>query len=248
MSRLLLLPAQTVPPDAPLTRRHAPRPIQLDYTVFRECLRWEFGFTCAICLLHERDIIPYGVEGWGVTQVEHLVPRSLDSSLVGIYSNLLYICRFCNTARSDTDSCDHQGRCLLDPTTDAWADHFHLRGDELVPHHGDRDAEYTLDTYNINDPRKVKLRRKRREHVIDWSSLVRSRQYDISRIIDDMQRGTVEFTNSLSQARADLAALYRQSPGQWVPDDAPNDCRCGRLSARSLPEPYLRQVVEVDVP
>ena len=80
------LPAQIIPADTALKRRHHPHPVETDYKVFRECLRWEFGFTCAICLLRARY---NGVRSRRVgPQIEHLVPRSQDSKLIGVYTNL----------------------------------------------------------------------------------------------------------------------------------------------------------------
>lgn len=251
MLKLLLLPARTAPADVALTRRHDPLPIAKTYSAFRDCLRWEFGFTCAICLLHERDVMQYGVEGWGAMHVEHIVPRSLDAALVGVYSNVLYICRLCNTARSDTDQQDCQGRRLLDPTVDVWARHFRLDADELIPCDGDVHAEYTADVYNINDARKVKLRRRRREHVSDWLGLLSSRRQELVRLSSTNRRVSIEESDTVQailRVHDDLARLYRNTPGEWVPGDAPDHCRCGRADACRLPEPYLRQVVEIETP
>lgn len=254
MPKLLLLPEQTAPADEAFTRRHAPRSVERDYTVFRECLRWEFGFTCSICLLHERDIMAYvGVEGWGVTQIEHLVPRSHDSSLVGVYTNVIYVCRFCNGARSDADREDDQGRRLLDPTKDIWAAHFRVEEDALVPFEGDVHAAYTADVYAVNDARKVKLRRVRRQRTNDLTALIDSQRQALAQLTRPagLRDATVDHDNAHATSRIhdDLARLYRLSAGgAWVPDDAPRTCRCGRADARSLPPSYRRQVVEIEVP
>lgn len=235
-----LLPLSTLPPDEALGRRHLPRPIKEDYTVFRSCLRWEFGFTCAICLLHERDIVQTGVEGWGPTQIEHIVPQSTASrgatpGVVHKYSNLLYICRLCNNARGDTDVVDVSGRRLLDPTRDNWSQHFELVGDQLSPMSGDGDAAYTADAYAINDPRKVGLRRRRRQTVGDLveNLKVMLRRRDRP---DGLEPG-------------EPARLARQlGVWAWIPEDPPADCRCALASARTLPAPYQRQVVAIEVP
>ncbi len=58
------LPRQTQPPATPIERRHAPAPGR--YDSFRPCLRWDFGFTCAFCLLHEADLAEHGTEGTGL--------------------------------------------------------------------------------------------------------------------------------------------------------------------------------------
>ena len=244
MQKLLLLPAQIIPADTALKRRHHPHPVETDYKVFRECLRWEFGFTCAICLLHERDIMAYGVDGWGVTQIEHLVPRSQDSKFIGVYTNLLYICRLCNGARSDTDMEDEHGNRLLDPTKDVWSEHFRIDNDNIVPLDGDADAVYTEDVYAMNEARKVKLRRVRRERKGDWEALISTERNELAQL-----KARKESAQAIMHIQEKLDRLYRLLPvGTWVPDDAPIDCRCGDVDARSLPEPYLRQVTEFELP
>ncbi len=252
MPRLLLLPATTAPADAALVRRHDPRSVQKDYHVFRACLRWEFGFTCAICLLHELDWMPYGAEGAGVTQIEHLIPRSADDALVGVYANVLYICRFCNGARSDTDQQDEQGRHLLDPTQDVWSAHFRVENDELRPFAGDVHAEYTAEVYNVNDPRKVKLRRRRREWTEDWWAGVQANREQIAKLTRRAKAAKAAtkaaLLRDIAHARESLERQYRLRPGTWEPEDAPEHCRCGKDHARTLPAPYLRQVVEIEVP
>lgn len=256
MPKMLLLPAQTEPANEPLARRHNPRRVQADYTVFRDCLRWEFGFTCAICLLHERDIMSYdGADGWGVMQIEHLVPRSQDDSVIGVYDNLIYICRLCNGARSDTPVIDDDGSRLLDPTKDIWASHFRLENDEVVPIEGDPHAAYTADVYAINEERKVRLRRVRRERTGSIGVLIRSVEEELAALMQAASRGSATRerggTEALVRCRGRLDNLYRlrlSVVAEWVPEDAPKDCRCGQAHARSLPPPYLRQAIEIQVP
>ena len=49
-----VLPCRTQPPDRATELRHAP--LAAKYEAYRDCLRWEFGFTCAVCLVHESDV------------------------------------------------------------------------------------------------------------------------------------------------------------------------------------------------
>lgn len=226
--RPFLLPPQTYPPARAITRRHAPRDVKTVYAVFRDCLRWEFGFTCAICLLHEVDIATYG-EGWGVTQIEHIVPQSHDRSLLGTYTNLLYICRLCNGARSDTDVLDAQGRRLLDPTRDAWGMHFEVRGDTLHPLTSD--ALYTEEVYSINDARKVRLRLRRRERISSLLSLLARAR---GRAKEPSVKTQREARIDIRDIRGLLAAY------SWIPDDAPRECRCGKKRLL-MPHCYSQQ-------
>jgi len=215
MREKLLVPATILPPDEAFARRHLPASVK-NYALFRGCLRWEFGFTCAICLLHERDIMAYGVEGWGTMTVEHMIARTQDPNLTGSYANLLYVCRLCNQSRSDTDVFSVDGQRLLDPTRDIWADHFRVSGDKLEPL--DSDAEYTEEVYAINEPRRRKLRRLRRERVKVWDDLL--------------------------QAGNSVTKLLKLYPRAWIPEDYPRDCRCRQTMAQRLPDVYLRQAVQ----
>src|SRR5436190_1471867 len=87
------LPRQTQPATAPIPRRHTPS--RAGYATYRSCLRWEFGFTCAFCLLHEADLVEEGVQGTGLTTIEHHVAQSADLTLVDTYENCFYACRYC---------------------------------------------------------------------------------------------------------------------------------------------------------
>lgn len=253
MARVLLLPPRTAPPDEVFARRHSPPAIGKSYAVFRSCLRWEFGFTCVICLLHECDIIGWcGVEGWGVTQVEHIVPQSHDDRLVGDYSNLLYVCKLCNGARSDTEREDGQGRRLLDPTRDVWSQHFTLQGDELVHAPDDRHAAYTAEVYNINDARKIRLRRERRECMQALLAEVSAEHHELARLVEVSRRADQDSLGdtaaALASLQARLARLGARSARQaWVPEDAPGDCRCERPQARTLPRCFARQCVPISL-
>jgi hypothetical protein len=195
----------------------------------------------------------YGAEGWGVTQVEHLIARSHDASLIGVYVNVIYICRLCNGDRSDTEPEDDQSRRLLDPTRDVWSEHFRIEGDMLVPFEGDVDADYTADVYDINDPRKVRLRKRRRERRSDFLAVLNPRLARLAQLNfrdtcgDPTEKG--EIAQAISTVHDEIARLCRLADqGAWVPDDAPTRCRCGRAAARTLPATYLRQVVEIDIP
>jgi hypothetical protein len=57
-----ILPPVTQPWPQVIVRQH--KPPEAKYKTYRACLRWEFGFSCAFCLLHETDLMPCGAEGW----------------------------------------------------------------------------------------------------------------------------------------------------------------------------------------
>ncbi len=216
-------------------------------------MRWDFGFTCALCLLHEADL--YGGhpgEGLGGTTVEHWVARSHDASLQGEYANCLYACRFCNRSRSARPTRQGEAR-LLDPTRDAWGEHFAAAADRLQAVAGDGDADYTHAAYELDDPRKVARRRARRELIADRLGLLARLESEITellRLADLLRRRDLRrFAAVLEQIRAiradgrrALGDLYRYAA---VPRDAPRTCRCAEPRDHTLPGELDRQMLEL---
>ena len=99
------LPPTTLPASEPIARRHAPDGA---WASFRACLRWEFGFTCAFCLLHEADFLEHGAEGSGLFATEHHVARAVqhDSQQRGD--------RHDRNAASHDEGSNHRARRFLD--------------------------------------------------------------------------------------------------------------------------------------
>jgi hypothetical protein len=234
-------------------RRHRPRAAGDRWASFRACLRWDFGFTCALCLLHEADLWGGQLgEGLGGTTVEHHVARSADPSRTGDYLNCIYACRLCNQSRSAAPHLS-EGIRLLDPTRDAWARHFRTVGDLLQPAPSDPAAVYTHACYELDDQRKVERRQARRELLTDRLPLLavlevelaeslrladRLRQRDLRRFAEVLQR--------ISTIRADVRRSLRDVARYLaIPRDAPSACRCGDASHHSLPNAFERQLHEV---
>lgn len=84
-----IVPPELRPWRSPFVRRHSPPLATGDqgYPEYRQCLRWEFGFTCSFCLCHEADLALDGAEGTGITQTEHWIPVSKDKSKINDYRN-----------------------------------------------------------------------------------------------------------------------------------------------------------------
>lgn len=82
-------------PDEPHLRKHAPGGYG-DYESYRPWLRDEFVFRCVYCLQRER---------WNSHEVsfhiDHFVPVSVAPDLECEYSNLVYACCRCNSAKSN---------------------------------------------------------------------------------------------------------------------------------------------------
>jgi hypothetical protein len=232
------LPEVTRPWRGPIHRTHTPRRSQ-DYQAYRSCLRWEFGFSCAFCLLHEADIAAAGGEGWGVMAVEHFVPRSQAPDLVNEYSNCFYICALCNGTRGDQANRAPNGSELLNPCDCDWSEHFAAADDQVRPvDEADGDAAYTCEAYDFNDPRKVRARRMRRlviHQCREFLATVETVNEDLllAHAVETVDTQAVEMAQSLAAMRrlATLELLRYQA----IPDDRPTACLCGDTSRHRLP-------------
>ncbi len=245
-----ILPSTTLPPENARTQRHTPTPANR-YQAYRSCLRWDAGFTCCYCLLHESDLAPgyENAEGTALFWIEHIEPRSTSPELEDDYANRAFACRFCNNVRRDTPIKDESGARLLHPWRDAWADYFELHEDRLVPRQANakrhRDARYTSESYRINDERRVRLRRKRREIISDRIQLL---SQDVGKVRHlAMKQPNAEdraklMTWALSLSKQQHLARVELLERKVVPSDAPNACRCTTTSNHTYPKelPALR--------
>lgn len=244
-----VLPAVTTPPSERLVRRHVPKASK-NYRNYRSCLRWDFGFSCAFCLLHEADVSDgHGAEGTGLMWIEHLVAQSADSTLVAEYTNCFYSCRYCNRARSASA---HEGESgnLLDPTRCSWGNRFSWAGDsKIIWADDDVDACYTGDTYDLNDPRKVSLRKQRAKTLLESLEIL-EKLPTISRVLEIASRVSEEDRADLLEA---VAIMQRECSNArttllryvGVPRDANDQCRCGNNSEHALPAYLESQLVDV---
>lgn len=242
-----ILPSSTRPPTHKIRRRHSPAPTRgrYGYQSYRACLRWEFGFSCALCLLHEADLARQGVEGLGVTGIEHYHSVSTTPELINSYNNCLYACRLCNDSRANAPV-SIRTRRLLNPCDDNWSAHFEVKGDLLQPQNGDLDAEYTHRVYDLDDPRKIRMRQMRRETVNECKALIKG-AYRLAEALldrsfsehDPLSLGAAEeLLRCIDLAVKDLAT-YRA-----IPADAPQTCRCHNEENHTLPSWLEAQVNE----
>jgi len=77
---------------ATFARRRKP-PDGKPYASYRDCLRLDFSFRCAHCLIDEADY-----QGPDSFEVDHFQPKSRFPSLERTYANLHYCCLLCNRA------------------------------------------------------------------------------------------------------------------------------------------------------
>lgn len=244
-------PQETALPQEALTRTH--KPTAGKYEQYRQCARWDFGFTCAFCFLHEPDIIE-GSEGTGLFSLEH---RELQSSAIAKrddYQNILLACRFCNGARGKQPTVDEHGVTLLDPTQTAWGRHFRMDGFELqVADPADAAARRTWDVYDLGDSRKTRVRRERHRRFTHLQDMLHAFAQHVPKLMematstDDAATRTELIDAAKALERACDNAFADCCRYQAPPADASDVCRCP-CSPRQLPAWLERQLLDMRMP
>ncbi len=229
-SRWHIFPPSCVLSDITLGTLHHPDP-SVPYGS-NSCLPWEFGFTCSFCLLHENDyrrdtkLPPVGMS------CEHIELQSTHPSLKNTYNNLVWACMKCNRSRSTrpvTRSTDSAR--LLNPREVIWSHRFSVNEQfEIVPRcANDKDAEYTITAYDVNNLLKRALRAARHAKLTgyltsaDWKG---GPQIDIT-----------------SPHLRDLLLLFRLVP-VYKEQDPKHHCGC-KLKPPAIPEVFLQSSIIV---
>ncbi|HVJ91219.1 MAG TPA: hypothetical protein VM580_15555 [Labilithrix sp.] len=188
--------------------------------------------------------------------VEHRNPQSAAGHLANVYENLLYACTFCNRARSTKPLQDECGNLLLDPTVDAWADHFEARDDRLVPK-TDRGA-YAERVYSINAELKTRKRKARRENIARWREWMEKTPVMVRKLLleaehlatskDDGKRTRAaemrELAQCLEREAVHAAQCMRRYLGIPEQMNAEYRCRCA-AQLRKLPAQLEVQLIEL---
>ncbi len=134
-------------PAEPHAPAHAPSGYT-DYGSYKPWLRDEFAFRCVYCLTRERwDVSASGHAGFGV---DHLAPQSVAPSLVTEYSNLLYACNSCNSARQAWPP-------AVNPLGESLAGHLHV-DDNGVMVATTSAGQRLIDRLDLNAPNRVEVR------------------------------------------------------------------------------------------
>ena len=186
--------------------------------------------------------------------IEHRLPQSSHVEESNRYENCLYSCQYCNGARNDAPVEDENGRCLLDPTRTAWADHFNLEGEQLVCRPDDSDALYTHQAYGLDAPRKVTLRRDRAKLISECQTLIHGGPQRVANMLKiaegsslspderEVVIGEVEdLRTRMANAKLDLEQRSA------IPSDSDRVCRCRSTKHHELPPALASQMLEFDL-
>jgi hypothetical protein len=248
-----VLPAETSLPRVCLARAHTPAEAA-DYAKYRACCRWDFGFSCVLCFLHESDLVEGGAEGTSLVWIEHVEPQSTEKGkeLINDYANCLLSCRYCNHKRSTFARKTEDGRTLLDPTDVAWGERFQVVDRRMAPRDpDDRDATYTARVYRLDDPRKAQMRESRaarcevyRQALADFIALVPS-LLEKARTSDDLGEKRLFLESARALEAAHDAAFREVARYRATPTDAPTACTCP-ISKPELPQWLAAQLEDVE--
>jgi hypothetical protein len=140
------LPDPFAYPATPHTRKHAPSGYK-DYADYKPWLRDEFEFRCVYCLQREM----WSRERHAIFSVDHVVPQTEDLALICVYTNLVYACLRCNSARQDIRT--------IDPTVDPIGSHLRVEQDGTVVGL-DADGLFLIQLLHLNSGSAVAERRR----------------------------------------------------------------------------------------
>lgn len=149
-------------PKRKQTRRHGPRGYA-NYKEYRDWLRDEFSFRCVFCLKREQWDYRFGL--W---DIDHFIPQSIDYSSRLTYENLLYVCRTCNLIKSNNlvpDPCNVPFGMCLKVNNDGTITALNATGQILID-------EFRLDNEDYTNYRRMIIETVRVLAKHEWSTLV----------------------------------------------------------------------------
>jgi len=187
------------------TRRRKP-PEGKPPTWYKGCLRLDFQFRCAYCLIHESDYqSPEDFE------VDHFEPQSVNRARAKEYANLYYACRLCNKPGrkgSNWPSREERERGLrfVDPCADDWEDHVEFQDDgSALPL--SKPGEYSIRRIGLD---RSQLRRHRVKFPGEYAN--RSHLRRVERALDRISQALRSRRNIAKELRQELRALKSQVP------------------------------------
>jgi HJR/Mrr/RecB family endonuclease len=150
------------------------RESQRGYKQYREALRAAAGYRCEYCGVSEGALTPIDVTGTGLFAIAHYFPQSTHPHLAKRFENLVYSCRFCNHAIGNSPPiCDRPELRLIYRRNPDYEMHLQLNSDGILEALTDT-GSFTLQLANLNDPRKVRLRRFEKEKQVERRRIIDS--------------------------------------------------------------------------
>ena len=199
-------------PSLPHSRKHGPRGYDA-YERFKPWLRDEFCFRCVYCL--EREL--WYPDRTASFSVDHVEPQSRATALVCEYTNLVYACTRCNSARQD--------ETLLDLTATAFGEHLRL-GEDAILVGLTTEGRDLIDILHLNHNPALAVRR---THL---GLLVLKERYPVDAEVEAQFLGAFGFPDDMP----DLRTL--RPPGGNSQSHSEHVCYFARREGRGLPATY----------
>jgi hypothetical protein len=191
-------------PVEPHARKHGPTGYK-HWGDYRDWLRDEFDFRCVFCLRRE-----VWDERRAVFEVEHLVPRKRAPHLALEYTNLVYACGSCNSAKSANPA--------PDPCT-------HAYGKLVVV-----DASGKIRPRNAEGKRLIRAARLDDEKTTRWRAMKIGILRNVAKYDPDLYRAMLSFPSDLP----DLTKCI--PPGGNTKPNSETNCWHAQRSKGTLPE------------
>ena len=186
---------------------------------YRDCLRLDFEFRCAYCLIHEADY-----QGHESFEVDHFVPKSKARTLERRYPNLYYACRLCNKRGRKGDHWpttdeEARGERFVDPCKENWEDHVSFEEDGSVGALT-RAGDYSIRTIGLD---RDQLRRHRARFPGEYwhRALLRQIRVRIAAVRRKAGERSAELRTEVTALEKEYRTLERMVRNAWLKKIAP---------------------------
>lgn len=196
--------------NARIVRRENPTPTKRikDYRRYRECLREDFGWRCAYCMIHENT----HSDGRHGFDIDHFKPRAKDGP-VDAYANLYWSCKWCNSLKHDHWPSEDDKAIdmrFADPCAEHdYGNHFTEEADGTL-RVDSKCGGYHVGHLRLNRPMRVSLRVERNELIACVLKLVEMAKQHASTNGVDIS----PFAGVLSRAKTRLDHLPARIPAR----------------------------------
>jgi hypothetical protein len=182
---------------------------------YKDCLRLDFEFRCAYCLIHEADYqSPEDFE------VEHFQPISANGP-EREYKNLYYSCRLCNKRNRKGTNWPTPAQMssnirFVDPCSEFWEEHVSFKDDGSIDGISDQ-GTYSVSTIDLNR-QQLRLHRSRFPLEYYGKSLLKEIEQKVKNISSVVTNDTSlpqEIKSEIAAFTAEVHQLRQAIQAAW---------------------------------
>lgn len=200
-------------PIPPEKHRLKHGPVYSDYRQYKPWLRDEYEFRCVYCKIRET----WFPDGYLAFQIDHLTPKSVDSTRSSDYHNLVYCCPHCNRVKYT--------RTMPSPCDEAFGMHYAI-GSDCRPVAKTNLGRLIVRTVGMDRDRVVEFRRR----ILELSKILASQ----SEVSDRARKAYRDWFGY----PGDIQDLRDQTPEVNTKPSSVDTCCFARLETGSLPNVY----------